>query len=193
MEGEVLLDKTERIKDLIKTLNEASVSYYKYDNPTMTDKQYDDLYDELLDLEKETGIVMSDSPTQKVQGETIEYLEKVQHGKPMLSADKTKDISKIKKFIGNKPCIMSWKEDGLTIVLRYKNGVLDKAITRGKDGLIGEDVTHTMRMCKNVPLRIPYCADIEVRGECVISWDDFYKINDNSEEAKTAAGSEIPA
>ena len=120
----MLLDKTERIKDLIKTLNEASVSYYKYDNPTMTDKQYDDLYDELLDLEKETGIIMSDSPTQKVQGETIEYLEKVQHGKPMLSADKTKDISKIKKFIGNKPCIMSWKEDGLTIVLRYKNGTL---------------------------------------------------------------------
>ena len=190
----MLLDKTERIKDLIKTLNEASVSYYKYDNPTMTDKQYDDLYDELSDLEKETGIIMSDSPTQKVQGETIEYLEKVQHGKPMLSADKTKDISKIKKFIGNKPCIMSWKEDGLTIVLRYKNGILDKAITRGKDGLIGEDVTHTMRMCKNVPLRIPYCTDIEVRGECVISWDDFYKINDNSEETKThprnlAAGS----
>ena len=190
----MLLDKTDRIKDLIKTLNEASVSYYKYDNSTMTDKQYDDLYDELSDLEKETGIIMSDSPTQKVQGETIEYLEKVQHGKPMLSADKTKDISKIKKFIGNKPCIMSWKEDGLTIVLRYKNGVLDKAITRGKDGLIGEDVTHTMRMCKNVPLRIPYCTDIEVRGECVISWDDFYKINDNSEETKThprnlAAGS----
>ena len=188
------MDKTERIKDLIKTLNEASVSYYKYDNPTMTDKQYDDLYDELSDLEKETGIIMSNSPTQKVQGETIEYLEKVQHGKPMLSADKTKDISKIKKFIGDRFCVMSWKEDGLTIVLRYKDGVLDKAITRGKDGLIGEDVTHTMRMCKNIPLKIPYCIDIEVRGECVISWDDFYKINDNSEETKThprnlAAGS----
>lgn len=188
------MDKTERIKYLIKTLNEASVSYYKYDNPTMTDKQYDDLYDELSDLEKETGIIISDSPTQKVQGETIEYLEKVQHGKPMLSADKTKDVAKIKKFIGNKPCIMSWKEDGLTIVLRYKDGVLDKAITRGKDGLIGEDVTHTMRMCKNIPLKIPYCVDIEVRGECVISWDDFYKINDNLEETKShprnlAAGS----
>lgn len=188
------MDKTERIKDLIKTLNEASVSYYKYDNPTMTDKQYDDLYDELSDLEKETGIIMSNSPTQKVQGETIEYLEKVQHGKPMLSADKTKDISKIKKFIGDRVCVMSWKEDGLTIVLRYKDGVLDKAITRGKDGLIGEDVTHTMRMCKNIPLKIPYCVDIEVRGECVISWDDFYKINDNLEETKShprnlAAGS----
>ena len=188
------MDKTERIKDLIKTLNEASVSYYKYDNPTMTDKQYDDLYDELSDLEKETGIIMSDSPTQKVQGETIEYLEKVQHKKPMLSANKTKNISEIKKFIGDRICVMSWKEDGLTIVLRYKDGVLNKAITRGKDGLIGEDVTHTMRMCKNIPLKIPYCVDIEVRGECVISWDDFYKINDNSKETKThprnlAAGS----
>ena len=90
------MDKAERIKDLIKTLNEASISYYKYDNPTMTDKQYDDLYDELLDLEKETGIVMVNSPTQKVQGETIEYLEKVQHKKPMLSANKTKNISEIK-------------------------------------------------------------------------------------------------
>lgn len=179
------MNKIGRIKDLIKTLNEASIAYYKYDSPTMTDKQYDDLYDKLLSLEKETGIIMSNSPTQKVQGETVDYLEKVQHGKPMLSADKTKDISEIKKFIGNKSCVMSWKEDGLTIVLRYKNGVLDKAITRGKDGLIGEDVTHTMRMCKNVPMKIPYCADIEVRGECVISWDDFFKINDNLEETKS--------
>lgn len=179
------MDRIERIKELINTLNEASIAYYKYDNPTMTDKQYDDLYDELSDLEKETGIIMSDSPTQKVQGETLEYLEKVQHGKPMLSANKTKDMSEIKKFIGNKPCVMSWKEDGLTIVLRYKNGILDKAITRGKDGLIGEDVTHTMRICKNVPLKIPYCTDIEVRGECVISWDDFFKINGNLEETKS--------
>ena len=183
-----------RMNELINILQEASIYYYKYDNPTMTDKQYDDLYDELLDLEKETGIVMVNSPTQKVQGETIEYLEKVQHKKPMLSANKTKNISEIKKFIGDRVCVMSWKEDGLTIVLRYKDGVLDKAITRGKDGLIGEDVTHTMRMCKNIPLKIPYCIDIEVRGECVISWDDFYKINDNSEETKThprnlAAGS----
>lgn len=183
-----------RMNELINILQEASIYYYKYDNPTMTDKQYDDLYDELLDLEKEIGIVMVNSPTQKVQGETIEYLEKVQHKKPMLSANKTKNISEIKKFIGDRVCVMSWKEDGLTIVLRYKDGVLDKAITRGKDGLIGEDVTHTMRMCKNIPLKIPYCVDIEVRGECVISWDDFYKINDNSEETKThprnlAAGS----
>lgn len=183
-----------KMKKLINKLQEASIAYYKYDSPTMTDKQYDDLYDELLSLEKETGIIMSDSPTQKVQGETVDYLEKVQHGKSMLSADKTKDISEIKKFISNKLCVMSWKEDGLTIVLRYKNGVLDKAITRGKDGLIGEDVTHTMRMCKNVPLKIPYSTDIEVRGECVISWDDFLKINDNLEEIKShprnlAAGS----
>ncbi len=188
------MDKIERIKELTEQLNKASVAYYKYDNPTITDKQYDDLYDELLELEKKTGIIMSESPTQKVQGETVDYLKKVQHGKPMLSANKTKDIFEIKKFIGNKPCIMSWKEDGLTIVLRYKNGVLDKAITRGKDGLIGEDVTHTMRMCKNVPLKIPYCTDIEVRGECVISWNDFHNVNEKLDEPKShprnlAAGS----
>ena len=188
------MDKIKRIKELINELQKASVAYYKYDNPVMTDKQYDDLYDELSSLEKETGIIMVDSPTQKVQGEILEYLEKVQHRKPMLSANKTKDISEIRKFIGNKTCVMSWKEDGLTIVLRYKDGVLDRAITRGKDGLIGEDVTHTMRMCKNIPLKIPYCTDIEVRGECVIAWNDFNKINENLDESKShprnlAAGS----
>lgn len=172
-----MLDKIKMIKELVTLLNTASYAYYGKDNPIMSDKQYDDLYDELLELEKETGFILSGSPTQKVQGYIVESLKKVRHTKPMLSANKTKDIQGIKKFIGDKPCVMSWKEDGLTIVLRYKDGVFSQAITRGQ-GDYGEDVTHTMKMCKNIPMKIPYCTDIEVRGECVISWDDFNRIND---------------
>lgn len=184
MEYKTLSSKTKRIRELNEILQKASYSYYGLDNPIMSDKEYDDLYDELSKLEDETGCVLAGSPTQKVQGFVLDGFEKVKHTKPMLSADKTKDIEEIKKFMGDRLCVMSWKEDGLTIVLRYKNGVFDKAITRGTDGLIGEDVTHTMKMCKNIPLKIPYCVDLEVRGECVISWEDFEKINSKLEEPK---------
>lgn len=170
------LNELNRIKEIIDLLNKASYAYYAKDNPIMSDKQYDDLYDELSELELSTGIILAGSPTQKVQGTCIESLKKVKHSKLMLSANKTKDINEIKKFIGNHPCIMSWKEDGLTIVLRYVNGVFTQAITRGS-GDLGEDVTHTMKMCKNIPFRLPYCVDIEVRGECVISWKEFERIN----------------
>ena len=170
------------ISDLIITLNKASIAYYKDDNPIMSDKQYDDLYDKLELLEKTTGIIMNDSPTQKVQGAILDEIKKVKHTRPMLSAQKTKDINEVRNFIGNNKCILSWKEDGLTIVLRYKNGVFSQAITRGSGGVIGEDVTHTMMMCKSVPMKIPYCADIEVRGECVISWDEFNRINRTVED-----------
>lgn len=165
-----------KIKTLIEQLHKASIAYYKYDKPIMSDKQYDNLYDELLELEEKTGCILAGSPTQKVQGYVIDSLNKVKHSKPMLSANKTKDISEIKKFIGNHQCVMSWKEDGLTIVLRYINGIFTQAITRGS-GDIGEDVTHTMKMCKNIPIKLPYCTDIEVRGECVISWNEFERIN----------------
>ena len=171
------MNKLNIIKELVTQLHQASLAYYQYDKPIMTDKQYDDLYAELEHLENETGIILAGSPTQKVQGYILKGLNKVTHSKPMLSADKTKDINEIKKFIGNKTCIMSWKEDGLTIVLRYKNGNFAQAITRGT-GEIGEDVTHTMRMCNNIPLKIPYDADIEVRGECLISWKEFDRINE---------------
>lgn len=184
MEYKTLSSKTKRIQELNEILQKASYAYYGLDNPIMSDKEYDDLYDELSKLEEETGCILAGSPTQKVQGFVLEGFEKVKHTKPMLSANKTKDIEEIKKFMGDKLCVMSWKEDGLTIVLRYKNGVFDKAITRGADGLIGEDVTHTMKMCKNIPLKIPYCVDLEVRGECVISWEDFEKINSKLEEPK---------
>lgn len=175
-EGEMRLDSVKRIKELVELLQKASYAYYGQDCPIMSDKQYDDLYDELLKLEKETGCILAGSPTQKVQGYVIDSLNKVKHSKPMLSANKTKDISEIKKFIGNHKCLMSWKEDGLTIVLRYINGIFTQAITRGL-GDIGEDVTHTMKMCKNIPIKLPYCTDIEVRGECVISWKEFERIN----------------
>lgn len=175
------MDKIKRIKELIKILCAAAVAYYRDDEPVISDKQYDDLYDELELLEKETGCIMASSPTQKVQGYIIDSLAKVQHTRQMLSANKTKDINEVRKFIANKTCVLSWKEDGLTIVLRYKNGILDKAITRGSEGMIGEDVTHTMKLCATVPLSIPYCADIQVRGECVISWDDFAALNQSAD------------
>ena len=172
------MQEIKRIKELVSILNKASYAYYAKDNPIMSDKQYDDLYDELSGLESSTGIILAGSPTQKVQGTCIEFLKKVKHSKLMLSANKTKDINEIKKFIGNHPCVMSWKEDGLTIVLRYMNGIFTQAITRGS-GDLGEDVTHTMKMCKNIPFKLPYCVDIEVRGECVISWKEFKRINDH--------------
>lgn len=175
------MDKVVRIKELVGILQKASYAYYGLDSPLMTDKEYDDLYDELSTLEKETGCILTGSPTQKVQGYVIDSLNKVKHTKPMLSANKTKDILEIKKFISNHPCIMSWKEDGLTIVLRYVQGIFTQAITRGL-GDIGEDVTHTMRMCRNIPLKLPYCNDMEVRGECVISWNEFNRINSSLSE-----------
>ena len=173
------MEKIKRIKELTQKLHEASYAYYQNDNPIMSDKQYDDLYDELALLEKDIGIIMSDSPTQKVQGFLLDSLSKVKHTRPMLSAGKTKDINEVKRFMGNHKCVLSWKEDGLTIVLRYKNGAFDRAITRGAEGIIGEDVTHTMRMCKNIPLKIPFDGELEVRGECVIAWDEFQRINEN--------------
>lgn len=171
------MKKIERIKYLVKHLNDACDAYYKNDNPFLSDKQFDDLLDELEKLEHETGFIMSISPTQNVKGEVLDELKKVKHTKLMLSANKTKEISEIEKFVGNQQCVLSWKLDGLTIVLRYKKGKFIQAITRG-NGEIGEDVTHTMRMCSNIPMTIPYYSDLEVRGECVISWEEFNKINE---------------
>ena len=171
------MNDVKMIKELVELLNKASEAYYKYDNPIMSDKQFDDLYDKLAALENKTGIILNNSPTQNVGGEIIPELKKVQHTRPMLSSDKTKDISEIKKFVSKHPCMMSWKEDGLTVVLRYKDGKFVQAITRGSGGLIGEDVTHTMKMCSDIPMKLPYCADIQVRGECLISYKEFDRIN----------------
>lgn len=164
------------MKDLIKKLNKASYAYYALDSPIMSDKEYDELYDLLVEKENETGIILAGSPTQKVQGYILDGFSKVRHSKPMLSADKTKDPKEIKKFVGNKEFYGSFKLDGLTVVARYKNGEFLQGITRG-NGIEGEDVTEACRFIKNLPMKIPYKEDLELRGECVISWDEFRRIN----------------
>jgi DNA ligase (NAD+) len=171
----------ERMKQLITRLIEASKAYYKYDKPIMTDLEYDILYDELNDLEEATGIILANSPTQKVQGEVLEGLVKVKHSKPMLSAQKTKDINEIKQFASKSNTYASWKLDGLTLVVKYNNGNLQQVLTRGS-GDFGEDVTAQAKMITNLPLTIPFKEYLELRGECVISWDNFNKINETLEE-----------
>lgn len=175
------MNKADRIRELIEELNRAANAYYKYDNPIMTDKQYDDLYDELSSLEKETGYILTGSPTQKVQGDVVDFLEKVEHKYPMLSANKTKDLDMVRKFIGNRDVIQSWKLDGLTVVAEYRKGLFYRAVTRG-DGTVGEDVTHTFKHCVNLPVRLRKPVDITFRGECVIPWDTFERINSELEE-----------
>ena len=172
---------TEQMKALIARLLEADEAYYGRDDPIMSDYEYDRLYDELVRLEKESGIVLAASPTQWVPGEVLDSLATVTHTKPMLSAGKTKAINEIFKFIGGRKVILSWKLDGLTLVLRYKEGKLVQAITRG-DGLKGEDVTHTVRVMGNVPLTIPCTDPLEVRGEGVVSWQNFRALNETLED-----------
>lgn len=171
------MDQIGRIKELVSILQKASYAYYGLDNPLMTDKEYDDLYDELSALEKETNCVLAGSPTLKVQGYILDGFKKVKHTKPMLSANKTKDTKEIEKFVGNNKFYVSYKLDGLTVVVRYKNGEFIQGITRG-NGIEGEDVTEQCRFIKNLPMSIPYKKDLELRGECVISWDEFRRINE---------------
>lgn len=172
----------QRMKALIDKLKVADVAYYRDDAPVMTDREYDHLTEELQKLESETGLVLSGSPTQKVSGEILEELTPVRHTKPMLSAKKTKSIEDMVSFAQVSPVLLSWKLDGLTIVLRYEDGELKRAITRGREGIIGEDVTHTVRTYLNVPLTIPILSPIEIRGEGVISWSHFRLINSGLEE-----------
>ena len=167
----------ERMKEFIQILTEADIAYYRDSRPIMTDFDYDRLFDELKGLERDTGLILSNSPTQKVSGEILEELAPVRHSRPMLSADKTKSVEGMVKFADKKPVVLSWKLDGLTLVLRYENGELKQAITRGREGIIGEDVTHTVKTFINVPLTIPTRDAFEVRGEGVISWANFKKIN----------------
>lgn len=170
------MNKIERIKELVKQCNEASKAYYTYDKPIMSDKNYDALYDELSKLEIETSYILSNSPTQKVQGEILPYLKEVIHTELMLSADKSKDINNVIKFMGNQECVLSWKLDGLTLVLRYNNGKFQQAITRG-GGEKGEDVTHTVKVLTNIPLSIDYKGYLEIRGEGLVLFNEFERIN----------------
>lgn len=170
------------MKELIEQLKKADIAYYRDDSPMMSDREYDRLFDELKNLEQSTGLTISGSPTQTVSGEILEELAQVRHTKPMLSADKTKSVDDLIRFAANHPVILSWKMDGLTLVLRYENGELKQAITRGRDGIIGEDVTHTVKTFLNVPLTIPEKENFEVRGEGVISWNHFNRLNLSLEE-----------
>ena len=172
------MDKVQKIKELTSILQKASYAYYGLDRPLMTDKKYDDLYDELSTLEKETNCVLAGSPTIKVQGYLLDGFTKVKHTKPMLSANKTKDTKEIEKFVTNNRFYGSYKLDGLTVVVRYKNGEFIQGITRGT-GIEGEDVTEQCKFIKNLPMTIPYKSNLELRGECVISWDEFKRINRN--------------
>lgn len=172
------MDKIGRIKELVGILQKAAYAYYGLDSPLMTDKEYDDLYDELSALEKETNCVLAGSPTVKVQGYVLDGFTKVRHTKPMLSANKTKETNEIKKFVTNNRFYGSYKLDGLTVVVRYKNGEFIQGITRGT-GIEGEDVTEQCKFIKNLPMTIPYKSNLELRGECVISWDEFKRINRN--------------
>ena len=170
-----------RMQELVEILNKASKAYYQDATEIMSNFEYDKLYDELLALEEELGITMANSPTVNVGYEVLSELPKERHEKPMLSLDKTKEISKLKEFLGNQKALVSWKLDGLTIVLTYRDGKLEKAVTRG-NGEIGEVITNNAKTFKNLPLRIAYQGELILRGEAIISYSDFEKINAEIEE-----------
>lgn len=166
-----------RMKALVEKLNEAAKAYYQEDRENMSNQEYDALYDELVALEEKTGTILSNSPTQKVGYTVLSNLVKVKHESPILSLDKTKETGKLESFLGDKAGILSWKLDGLTLVLTYRNGTLEQAITRG-NGEIGEDVTHNAKVFSNLPVSIPFKGELVLRGEGVIPYSAFYRINE---------------
>ena len=174
------MEVIKKIKQLTEELLYHCHLYYDLDSPILSDAEYDKKYNELEKLENEANFWLTNSPTRKVQGSVLDCFTKVEHSKPMLSAAKTKDINEIKKFLGNNAFYCSYKLDGLTLVTRYKNGQFVQAVTRGT-GVIGEDVTEQAKMISNLPMHIPYNGDLELRGECVVSWSNFDKINDSLE------------
>ena len=177
-------EKKERMKELVNVLNEASRVYYQGIDEIMSNYEYDKLYDELTALENETGITIAGSPTSKVGYEVVSELPKERHGYPVLSLDKTKETETLKSWLGEKDGVLSWKLDGLTVVLTYENGKLLKAVTRG-DGESGEVITNNAKTFINLPLTIPYKDKLVLRGEALIKYSDFEKINasiDNPDE-----------
>ena len=176
-------EKRERIKELVAVLNQASRAYYQADGEIMSNREYDRLYDELVHLEEETGIVLSSSPTVNVGYEVVSSLPKKQHPSPMLSLDKTKDPAALAAWLGDQEGLLSWKLDGLTIVLTYTDGQLSDAVTRG-DGITGEVITGNAKVFDNVPLTIPAKEETVIRGEAVISYPQFEQINASIEDAE---------
>ena len=168
--------KIQRMKELIPILREAAKAYYQESREIMSNLEYDRLYDELAALEKATGVILSGSHTQQVGYEVLSELPKETHETPMLSLEKTKSVEDLQQWLGDKKGILSWKMDGLTIVLTYENGILAKAVTRG-NGEIGEVITANARAFSNIPLNIAYKGQLVLRGEAVITYSDFERIN----------------
>lgn len=175
-------DKRKLMEEKVAFLNRAAEAYYQRDEEIISNLEYDRLYDQLQALEKETGIVLSGSPTVRVGYEVVSGLPKERHPSPMLSLDKTKDVGELKEWLGDKEGLLSWKLDGLTIVMSYEDGKLIKAVTRG-DGITGEVITNNARVFENIPLTIPEKGPVTVRGEAVISYEDFEKINETIGDA----------
>ncbi len=175
------MDKFSRMKELATLLNEAARTYYQESREIMSNQEYDTLYDELQVLEKELGTVLAISPTSFVGYEVVSELPKEVHASPMLSLDKTKEVARLKEFLGEQKGILSWKLDGLTVVLTYENGTLERAVTRG-NGVEGEVVTANAKTFVNLPHTIPFQGHLVLRGEAVITYSDFKKINDTIEE-----------
>lgn len=173
--------KNERMKELVSLLNKASRAYYQEAQEIMSNYEYDRLYDELKELEDELGITLSNSPTVNVGYEVVSELPKERHESPMLSLDKTKEVEELKNFVGDQKVLMSWKMDGLTVVLTYRDGKLYKAVTRG-NGEVGEVITNNVKVFKNVPVQIAYQGELILRGEAVIGYKDFEKINQEIED-----------
>lgn len=171
----------ERMRELVSLLNKASKAYYAQDTEIMSNYEYDRLYDELSDLEKITGVILTDSPTVKVGYEAVEELPKERHETPMLSLAKTKSREELQSWLNGRQGLLSWKLDGLTIVLTYTGGRLVKAVTRG-NGEVGEVITNNARVFRNLPVSIPYQGELILRGEAVISYSDFEKINSEIED-----------
>ena len=176
-------DTRKRMQSLIEKLDEAARAYYKEDREIMSNMEYDALYDELVELEKKTGLILSNSPTQSVGYEVAEFLPKQNHASPMLSLDKTKSVEDLVSWLGDKKALLSWKLDGLTIVLRYNEGKLVSAVTRG-NGVTGEVITGNAYAFINVPIEIDYKKELVIRGEAVISYPDFEKINSQIEDVE---------
>lgn len=173
--------KMQRMRELQKILKEASMAYYQEAREIMSNLEYDKLYDELLELEKETGVVLAGSPTETVGYEIVNELPKAEHETPMLSLDKTKEVAALKSWLGEQGGILSWKLDGITTVLTYREGRLYSAVTRG-NGVIGEVITANAKTFKNIPLQIAYKGEVILRGEAVIKYSDFEKINAEIED-----------
>ena len=178
-----MTSKADRIKELTEILNRASKAYYMQDTEIMSNYEYDALYDELVQLEKETGITSSNSPTIHVGYEVVSELPKEEHEYPMLSLDKTKDVQTLSDWLGDQMGVLSWKMDGLTIVLTYDNGELVKAVTRG-NGYVGEVITNNAKVFKNVPHRIAFKGKLTLRGEAVIKYSDFNALNNQIEDSE---------